>query len=306
MSSVNECVICGRKYTERGLHGHLIRGHGIAVKDYYEDYVPKYDLLTGEKIPFNDYFTYAEAVFISKKNERDWLKKADPKDAKAYLLKCLRSRMDLKKLAFAPSFVEFATSELPPYKAYVYFFGSFETACKELGVEPLLRDRTEVSKLDPKTVEVLIDTREQRPLKFKKSRKQKLAFGDYTLSGNDYAYTYVDRKSDSDFKNTVTVNQERFIAELKRAVELDSYMYIVVEDSIAQIELVNKMSAHQANMNYVWSSMRKIQHIYPRCCQFVFTGSRQNSEKIIPYLLRYGKELWDVDIQYFLEKKGII
>jgi hypothetical protein len=304
--ATNTCKICGKTFTERGLHGHIIKAHNIAVPAYYEQHVPRYDRLTGEKFVFGDYFTYTSADFVSRKNERDWLKQAKAEDAKTYLLKCLRARMDLKKLAFAPSYVEFETSELPPYKAYVYFFGSYSAACKELGVEPLLRDRKEVPPLASKNVEIFIDTREQRPLKFKNARKQKLAFGDYTLSGDDYTYTYVDRKSDSDFKSTVTLNQERFIKELDRAVAMDSYVYVVVEESIAQIELLNKMAAHTVSMNYVWSSMRKIQHIHPRRTQFVFTGSRENSEKIIPYLLRYGKELWDTDVQYLLHTKGIV
>ncbi len=157
-----------------------------------------------------------------------------------------------------------------------------------------------------RTPEILIDTRERQPLKFPRSKEQKLAFGDYTLSGDSYTYTYVDRKSGMDFTNTVTQNQERFIRELQRSVDMQSYLYIVVEESIANLELYNKMSAHGSNMNYVWSSMRKLQHMFPRNCQFVFTGSRENSQRIIPYLLMYGKELWETDVQYLLTVKGAI
>ncbi len=303
---INICKVCGRGFTERGLHGHIIKGHEMAVPAYYEQYVPKFDKLTNEKIPYVDYHSYVNAEFLNPQNERDWLKKTSKEEAKAYLLKVLGQRMKMKNLTYAPSFVEFETSELPPFNAYVYFFGSYRNACQEIGVEPLLLDRKDVPTLAPKKVEILVDTREQRPLDFKNSRTQKLAFGDYTLSEEDYSYTYVDRKSDSDFKNTVTMHQERFLKELERASSMDSYMYIVVEESIKQIELYNKMAAHNCNMNYVWSSMRKIQHLYPRKCQFVFTGSREKSEKIIPYLLRYGKELWNTDVQYLLHTKGAV
>ena len=208
---INVCKICGRQFTERGLHGHIIKAHNLPIPTYYEEHLPKFDQLTGEKIPYIDYHSYIDAQFLSPKNERDWLKKVDKEEAKTYLLKVLRQRMELKKLTYAPSFVEFETSELPPFNAYVYFFGSYANACREIGVEPLLLDRKEVPHLAPKEVEVLVDSREQRPLEFRKSRTQKLAFGDYTLSEEDYSYTYVDRKSDSDFKNTVTVHQERFL-----------------------------------------------------------------------------------------------
>lgn len=297
------CKICGKEFLERGLHGHISRSHNLSAPEYYEKYLPRHDKLSGEKIPFIDYDLYFSAQFVSKENERTWLKTANKEDAKEYLLSSLKRRIADKELKYAPSFVEFETSNLPPYKAFVYFFGSYEAACKEVGVEPLLVDKKAVPNLSPKDVEVLIDTREQLPLEFPNSKIQKLAFGDYTLSGDDYNYTYVDRKSDSDFKGTVTAGQERFMRELDRCGNLDSYLYIVVEDSIDGIIFRNKASAHPSNMNYVWAAMRKIQHAYPHKCQFVFTGSRVRSQKIIPYLLRYGKELWNTDIQYLLSLK---
>lgn len=302
----NVCKICGRQFTERGLHGHIIKAHDMAVPLYYETHLPRFDKLTKEKIPFIEYHSYVEADFVSRANEKKWLKETGEDEAREYLKRMLAWRIKLKKLKYAPSFVEFETSELPPYKAYVHFFGSYHKACQEIGVEPLLCDRKDVPIIASHTPEVLIDSREQRPLKFKKSREQKLAFGDYTLSGEDYTYTYVDRKSAEDFKGTVTMNQERFLRELQRCVDMDCYLYVVVEESIARIELLNKMAAYHNNMNYVWSSMRKIQHLYPQKCQFIFTGSRENSEKIIPYLLMYGKELWNTDVQYLLTVKGVI
>ena len=47
--------------------------------------------------------------------------------------------------------------------------------------------------------------------------------------------------------------------------------------------------------------MRSLTHEYPRRIQFIFTGSRKKSMQIIPRLLYYGKELWNVDIQYYLD-----
>lgn len=298
------CKICNKDFTYRGLHTHIPKAHDLSLPEYYETYEPRKDRLTGDKILYTEYFSYINAEFLSSKNEKDWLKQANVEDAREYLAKVLKRRMELKNIKYGPSLVEFNTSEMPPYKAYVHFFGSYTKACEEIGVEPLLYDIKEIPSLQPKQVEILVDSREQRPLDFKHQKNQKLIFGDYTLGGDDYTYTYVDRKSDSDFKSTVTGGQERFIREIQRAVDMDSYLYIVVEDSINEIELHNSMSPHKSNMNYVWSSMRKIQHLYPRKCQFVFTGSRENSQRIIPYLLRYGKDLWDKDVQYLLEVKG--
>ena len=81
-------------------------------------------------------------------------------------------------------------------------------------------------------VKVLIDTREQMPLNFKKSSILKLDFGDYTLSGDNFTNTFVDRKSAGDFLSTFGAQADRFRKEMKRCVELNSYMYIVIEKSI--------------------------------------------------------------------------
>lgn len=301
------CKVCGKEFTSKGLHTHIIKAHDLTPHAYYETYYPRYDKLTGEQISYTDYHSYFDTDFSSKDNMTKWLKTSKPEDAKAYMLGVLKKRIDDKELKYAPSFVELETTEMmPPYKAYVYFFGSFTKACELIGVEPLFRDDVELPSITLGNPKMLIDTREQQPLEFKNSVVQKLSIGDYTFAGEDYSYTYVDRKSEGDFKSTVTVGTDRFLREIDRVNTLDSYLYIVVESSIKDIQLNNNMAAHKSNMKYVWASMRRIQHHLPRKAQFVFTGSRKKSELIIPYLLKYGKTLWSTDVQYILTKKGII
>jgi len=301
------CKICGKEFSERGLHGHIIKTHERSVESYYEEFFPLADKLTGEKIPYTDYYSYFDSDFVSRENMIGWLKSAEVEEVKKLLLKYLKARITEKDLKFAPSFVELDTlPNMPPYRAYAHFFGSYSNACKELGVEPLLYDRKSVDEIKPAKVQILIDTREQQPLEFPNSKEHKLAIGDYTLGGNSYNYTYVDRKAEGDFKSTVTMNQERFVREIQKAVDLDSYLYVVVESSTVLIEENNALGAHKSNMKYVWASMRRIQHMFPRKIQFVFSGSRENSQRIIPYLLRYGEKLWDTDVQYLLNIKGIV
>ena len=48
--------------------------------------------------------------------------------------------------------------------------------------------------------------------------------------------------------------------------------------------------------------MRLISHEFADHCQFIFSGSRAGSQSIIPKLLKIGKSLWGVDIQYYLDK----
>ena len=113
---------------------------------------------------------------------------------------------------------------MPSIDLYKKFFGSYSAACSELGYQPLYAKgiNKEFLQDDPslKDLRILVDTREQLPLKFKNTTSMKLDFGDYAVSGDHYDYTYVDRKSESDFKSTMTSGFDRFKREMDRAKSL--------------------------------------------------------------------------------------
>ena len=70
--------------------------------------------------------------------------------------------------------------------------------------------------------------------------------------------------------------------------------------------MIKKQQAYgprQSNLKYIWHNMRLLMHKFARKCQFVFTGSRTQSEEIIPKLLVYGKKMWETDLQYFIDKQ---
>ena len=150
-------------------------------------------------------------------------------------------------------------------------------------------------------VKILIDTREQKPLSFPKSMSMKLDFGDYAVGGPHYDYTYVDRKSESDFKGTMSTGFNRFKRELHRAVQFDAYIFIVIESTVEKLKKNNIFSPHKSNLPYIWHNMRLLTHLFPGKCQFIFSGGRRESEALIPKLLVYGKKLWGTDLQYFID-----
>ena len=152
-------------------------------------------------------------------------------------------------------------------------------------------------------LKILVDTREQQPLQFPKHMFMKLDFGDYAIGKPYYDYTYVDRKSESDFKGTFSTGIKRFRRELDRAKEFSSYLFIVTESSISKIIENNDHGPHRSNLSYIWHNMRSVMHDYPGSCQFIFSGSRESSSFLIPRLLFYGKKLWDTDMQYFIDKR---
>ena len=115
----------------------------------------------------------------------------------------------------------------------------------------------------------------------------KLDFGDYTAAGSDYDYTYIDRKSAGDFIGTLSVNNlDRFRRELERARDMDCYLFIITESSINEIYKKNRWGPHSTNLKFIYHNMRVLAHDFADTCQFVFSGSREASELIIPKILK--------------------
>lgn len=251
------------------------------------------------------YLNKEEKEILRLKRDREGLRKlirnGNREEISKWLLAVLSKRVEEKKLSYCPSQIEMMTmpEAWPMVGDYRHVFGSYAAACSKIGLEPLLKDEVSFLKTDEKERLILQDSREKDPLKFKNSKVQKLLFGDYTFANEDYTYTYVDRKSENDFKATVTIEFERFCKEVEKAASFDSYIYVVVESTVELTFLNN--GGHNYKMPWVWSRMRKIQHMFPRKVQFVFSGSRKHSEKLIPRLLVRGKELWDKDVQFIMD-----
>jgi hypothetical protein len=60
-----------------------------------------------------------------------------------------------------------------------------------------------------------------------------------------------------------------------------------------------------SNMKYIYHNMRVLAHEFAGSCQFIFTGSREESERLIPKILTLGRKLWNVDLQYYIDNKKI-
>ena len=305
-STENVCKVCGKQFnTERGLHGHL-KAHQITQAEYYCRHYPRYNKLTGDPLPFKNKADYFHKDFSTYQQLLKWCAATPDEEVGPYILKQLQYRIKEKDLSFGPCHLELRQKKLPPLDIYKRIFGSYTAACEQVGVEPLygkpVKRQFFVKDEKFNRLNIFIDTREQRPLRFPVSESLKLDFGDYTVGGENYNYTYVDRKSETDFKSTLGMGLKRFRAELDRVRHFESYLYIVTESDLAAIGRNNNFGPHKSNLEYIYHNMRKLMRDYAGCCQFLFTGNRTNSQILIPKLLYFGKELWDCDIQYYLDK----
>lgn len=302
------CKICSEQFeNEKKLHMHL-RSHKITLAEYYTKYYPRNNLLTREPLPFKNKEQYFDRDFANRKQLLDWCAKTPDAQVKEYILELLDRRIKRKELKFGPSHVELKTSDMPTVDLYQKHFGSYSKACDLVGVKPLFSTRLpdEWQNPVPDDVKIFIDTREQQPLEFDNSESLKLDFGDYAVGSNHYDYTYVDRKSETDFKSTLSKNSlSRFRAELQRTKDFDSYLFVVTETDMSTMEKRNKWSPHTSNMKYIYHNMRVLAHDFSGHCQFIFTGSREQSQQLIPKILTLGKKLWNVDLQYYISNQLI-
>ena len=305
-----KCKICDKEFaSQRGLHLHVKKQHKVEVKDYYLKYMPRLSRHYKKKIKFKTAKQYLSDDFVNRKELLDWCLSAKEKEVKDYIKKILQERIKDKGLSYGPSHLELEINGLPGVDIYKKFFGSYSAVCKELRIEPMFSKKIPDNFFETdvdSSMKIFIDTREQKPLKFSNSEDMKLDFGDYTAAGDFYSYTYIDRKSEGDFKSTLSSgNLDRFKRELDRAREFNSYVFVVIESNLEKIKKRNVFASHRVNLPYIWHNMRLISHEYKDVCQFVFAQSRKGSEKIIPKILKYGRRMWDVDLQYFIDQKLI-
>ena len=300
-----KCKVCGAEFeTEKSLHAHL-KAHKMYVADYYVKYYPRYNKLNGNPLPFKKKEEYFQNDFINRSQLIKWCETAPESEVKDYIIELGKRRIKRKKYKKAPFYLELLKRQLPDLDLYKKHFGTYTKACEAMGAKPIFYKGMPKEFNEDVDAEVLIDTREQQPLEFPKSKILKLDFGDYTLGGNNFSNTFVDRKSAGDFLSTFGGQVDRFKREMQRCVELDSYMYIVIEKPLATIEkeAIFTKGKRSAKLGWVLSNLISVQHEFAGHCQFVFTDNRNHSEKIIPKLLSLGGKLWNVDIQYFLDKE---
>ncbi len=300
------CAECKKEFEGRGsLHKHL-KQHGLSLAEYYTLHYPRANKLTGEPLPFKKFEEYFERDFSTKQQLRKWCKSAPSSEVGKYILSLMEKRQLKKDRPYAPFHLETKSCFLPDIDVYKKIFGSYTQAAERVGLRPLYFRKLPkgfFSQALPKDLTIAIDTREQKPLSFDCHQENlKLEVGDYVAIGERYSYTYVDRKAGSDLHSTLSnANYERFKRELGRVRELDSYLFVVIESTPQEMIKAKRAFKRGSNIEFILKRLRDLSYEFEGHCQFLFTGSRAISAEIIPRLLCAGKDVWDTDMQYFLD-----
>lgn len=297
-----DCKECGEVFDSlKSLHCH-IKKHDMMLGDYYVKHYQRKNKLTGSLIQFKNYEDYFQRDFATYDQMVEWCDTAPEAEVAPYIIDLLKKRIHKKNLDYGPATVEMFTSELPPIRIYKKIFGSYKQACEQCGVKPMFGSNLpEEFHRDYSQRKIYIDTREQQPLKFANSQVMKLDVGDYAVNGDDFKYTYVDRKSFPDLCNTLTTEYKRFARELQRCRSSGAYLFIVIECDLYKMDKINAKSPKRYNLSYVFHNLRDLQKEFRDCCQFVFSRNRSSSQLLIPKILMLGEKIWNTDMQYFLD-----
>lgn len=281
-----------------------LRKFKIKQADYYEEYYPKKDLLTGEKIPFKSYDQYFSAKFLNKENMVIWFKK-NPSQALNVSKEMLIERKEKKGLVYAPTEIELLTTGLPSIR----FFernGGYNNIMQSLGFVTHKDYSFEKMEFNSFTGKVVVDTRESQPLDFSKipTVTKKLDFGDYAVEGRENEVV-VERKSLTDLIGTFVNQFDRVEREFIRAKESGAYLVVVCEESLhtaTHYQSTFLKRYIKVKPEVLFYNIRHLAQKYQ--VQFLFCDGRGEATKTIMELFTCKQDIRKIDLQYFYNYVG--
>jgi len=286
----------------------FLRDNGILMSSYFEEYEPRFDLLTGEQIKFKDRKTYFTTNFVDKRNMAKWLSEQPLKNSEDYIVRALKSRAEEKDWKFAPCQVECRSLKDIPALNVLEYHGNPRVWERSKLCKRFEYSHVEFQFESLEGAVIGIDSREQKPLDFKgiKAINSKFDFGDYCFIGEPYfCNTFVERKSIQDLWGTMSKGFERFNREIERAKVQGGYIFVVVDCPFSKAQTYNKNKKYsKATAEFIFHRIREILQAHDNV-QFVFSGGRVASENLIRKIGLLGENAKRYDLQYLIDMKLI-
>jgi len=308
-----DCKLCDKTFdTDRQLHAHL-KAHDLRMVEYYQTQFPRHDKHDGKIIKFKNKNQYFENDFNTRTSMKSWLKSVPESEAKEYCRNALRKRKEKKSLKYAPTQVELRSTLIPPVHYYNELFGDYYALCEDLGYVNKFANCSSIvygSVYDDPSYKIYIDTREKMPLKFKgvPTEFRALKYGDYGFSDEEASCKcYVERKSVGDFIGTLSGGYERFKREIERAGEQESYLVILVEETLSNCLGFNYLphvykKGTKVTPEFVFHNVRDLIQTYP-FIQFLFVKGRVVAAETVKKIFTSGCVFKKVDLQLAYDTK---
>lgn len=306
-SQLLHCKICGTiSMTEKSFGQHIKKCHKITKEEYYNKLYNKKDMLTLEPLEYKNPEQYLLSDFNNKRNLNSWLNKADVNTGKTYLQNKLKEYALAKSLKYAPSSVELKTIKQLPTISYFekFFSGGYLEACYSIGLKNLWK-YDNYSTGEKAKLKIRIDTREQSPLNIQGHDTEvfKVECGDYQCLLPERK-TFIERKSDSDFLGTLSLNFERFKKEIIRAKKNNINLVVLVERNLDEMIAFDCLPHiyTKASPDFIFHRMRELCREFENI-QFVFVDGRNHAVKLMEEIFCKGDESFKYDLQYLYIKK---
>ena len=310
MKSRTNCKICEKTFdSDRQLHSHL-KAHKIRMVEYYQKHFSRYDKHTGKIIKFKNKEQYFSSDFNDRGSLKKWLSEVDEKEAQEYCTKLLIDRKNKKNLKYPPTEIELRTTMMPPIHYYNKLFGNYYELCKNLDFEyryitpdkEMFSKKIDYRMLESRGISIHVDTREQKPYKLNLPiTVTTLKYGDYTLSDSELCSDlHIERKSLADFIGTLSGGYTRFKNEIERALEANSNLVILVEDTLDHCLAFKKLpyvsKRIKATPEFIFHNVRELIQEYPHI-QFLFVNGKVEAARVAELLLLTQVNHVSVDLQ---------
>jgi hypothetical protein len=300
----NICKICGENVTE---DSHYYKNHKLKIGDYYHKYYPKSDLYTKQPIVFKSRDSYFLADFNDKRNLKKYLESISKEEGLNYLKNWLSRRKEIKNLIYAPGQFEVKSLCFPTISFFHKYYGqnSYEKICLELGLQ-LKYDYNNSPEIKHNPIEILLDSREQKPYKLELPVKiSTLNFADYCPNPNP-ENLFIERKELGDWAGVMSKGYERFVREIQRAKDNNAYIVILIESTYSDIQSINYLPQTKwikASSEYLLKHARDLYLKFDNF-QMVCGGKRSECIQLFDKIIKI-KNIQTSDIQYFVDTKQI-
>lgn len=300
------CAVDGKDYgTVEELNKAIRWTHKLTQEKYYNKYFPRKDLLTGDFIKFKSVEYYLSNLWNDRKNMNSYLSTKNSTEITEIVKQLLTLRKTVKKVLEAPTQVEARTIIFPmPQKLVVKGIDYADIARQvgmktkyaySLGFDTLLSTQETGHK-------IIIDTREQKPLKWKEkfvhTETGTLKYGDYKDEYCRHKLVF-ERKSLNDYIGTMSRGFDRFRAECARARDDGAGMVVLIEANFNKAQSFNYggRSHSQCTPEFIFSQMRKIMKEFSDV-QFLFVDGRIEAARVMRLIFSALQNPMKYDLQF--------
>lgn len=273
----------------------------MKLKNYFENYYPRLNLLTSRPIQFKSIEQYFTTDFDTKQEFIEWSKYKTKQDISNYLINYLINRKQYKSTSSMPGQFE-SRSICFPAISYIlknWKIGFLREIADKSGL-PIKYDYNVSLEYDNSENTILVDTREQTPLfnSHKNREITKLDEGDYQLKRQIQKIS-IDRKSLNDCIGTISQGYDRFKREIERAKDKGIYLVMVVETSFNNLSTFNSEPRYRKmkiSSDFIFHRIRELLGEYDNF-QVVCVHGREKTEETIEKILKLKTPIHTIDLQ---------